>query len=134
MPTTQEWEKIRVISDGELYDRAAKFVAAAPAVENKQVNSLLEYSRSIFDLLAFVQHQRDRKWSSREANMEKYNTVLFDTLFELVRDTKDRWHFVDAKLGPVEAQKRTAIFATLLAREFIQHIVAEMLYVRRLTA
>lgn len=131
MPTTQEWERIRVISDGELYERAVAFVAATDAVENKQVNSLLEYSRSIYDLLAFVQHQRDRKWNEWEANMGQFYESLFSALFAIVRDVQDSWGFVTNSQNKVEAQKRTAIFATLLTREFIQHLVAEMLYARR---
>jgi hypothetical protein len=131
VPTAQEWEHVRVLSDSVLYKRALDFVASVPAVENKQVNSLLEFSRTIFDLLEYVQHQRDRKWSDRESNMKKFYTALYDAVFRIVRDTKDLWKFVPADVSEVEAQKRTSIFATLLAREFIQHLVAEMLYARR---
>jgi hypothetical protein len=123
-----------VLSDGELYQRAQKFVATTPAVENKQVNSLLEFSRSIYHLLIYVQHQRDRKWSEREANLKKFYTALYEALTRIVRDTRDLWKFVAPGIGEVEAQRRTGIFATLLAREFIQHLVAEMLYTRRPTA
>lgn len=131
MPTVEEWQRIRVLSDTVLYDRAVTFAAAVPGVENKQVNSLLEFSRSIMHLLEYVQHQRDRKWTEREANMKKFYTALYEALFRIVRDTKDVWKLVPSGLSEAETQKRTGIFATLLAREFVQHLAAEMLYARR---
>ena len=131
MPTVEEWQRIRVLSDTVLYDRAVAFAAAVPPVENKQVNSLLEFSRSIFDLATYVKHQRDRKWTEREANLKKFYTALYDAVFDIVRDTKDVWKLVPAGLSKVETQKRTGIFATLLAREFVQHLTAELLYARR---
>ena len=129
--TPAEMERARLLSDGVLYDRARKFVQATPAVENKQLNGVLEFSRSLPELMLFVVSQRKRNWTDREAHMKQFYEALYDELIRIMRDTRDLWGFVPKGAPEEEAQRRTALFADILARDFTQHMVAEMMYVRR---
>lgn len=132
-PTPEEMERVRLLSDTVLYERARRFVQSTPAVENKQLNGVLEFSRSLPELMLFVVGQRKRRWTDREAHMKQFYEALYDALIRIMRDTRDIWGFVPRGLSEEEAQQRTAVFADLLARDFTQHMAAEMMYVRRQT-
>jgi hypothetical protein len=132
-PTREEREKVRLLSDTVLYERARKFVQSTPAVENKQLNGVIEFSRSLPELMLFVVAQRKRNWTDREANMRRFYETLYEALIRIMQDTRDVWGFVPKGSTEAEAQQRTAVFADMLARNFTQHLVAEMLYVRRQT-
>ena len=131
--TEEELARARYVSDTVLYERARKFVQTTPAVENKQLNGALEFSRSLRDLMLFVVNQKNRRWTEKEAHMREYYDALYDALMRIVRDTRDIWGFVPRGLPEEEAQQRTAVFADMLARDFIQYMTAEMMYVRRQT-
>ena len=132
-PTPAEMEKVRVLSDTVLYERARKFVQTTPALENKQLNGVLEFSRSLPELMLFVVGQRKRRWLDKEAHMKQFYEALYDALIRIMQDTRSVWGFVPRGASEEEAQQRTAVFADMLARDFAQHLVAEMMYVRRPT-
>lgn len=132
-PKPEELERVRLLSDTVLYDRACRFVQTTPAVENKQLNGVLEFSRSLPELMTFVVGQRKRRWTDREAHMKQFYEALYDALIRIMQDTRDVWGFVPRGLSEEDAQQRTAVFADILARDFTQHMVAEMMYVRRQT-
>lgn len=132
-PTPAELEKVRVLSDTVLYERARKFVQTTPALDNKQLNGVLEFSRSLPELMLFVVGQRKRRWLEKEADMKQFYEALYAALIRIMQDTRSVWGFVPRGASEEEAQQRTAVFADMLARDFAQHMVAEMMYVRRQT-
>ena len=132
-PTPAELEKVRVLSDTVLYERARKFVQTTPALDNKQLNGVLEFSRSLPELMLFVVGQRKRRWLEKEADMKQFYEALYAALIRIMQDTRSVWGFVPRGASEEEAQQRTAVFADMLARDFAQHLVAEMMYVRRST-
>jgi hypothetical protein len=132
-PTPEQETKIRLLSDTELYEQAEKLVSAHPVVAGSQMEGLLEYSRSWDELTRFVKHQKDdRNWGepgkSKKAHYRDFYTALDAYLNELYRDVKGRHQFVPGGLTKKETSKKSSYFAGLLAREFIQHLVAEMLW------
>lgn len=127
----EEESRILLLSDGELYREAITFVKNSPSVEGKQMNGLWQYSRSWDELIRFVNHQYDRDWGepgkSNKAHYKDFYQNMIDILKNLQERTQTVYKFVpDGKLDKTTKEKRDYI-AGLLAREFIQHLIAEML-------
>lgn len=127
-PTAEQKDQIRLLSDGELYDQAIVFVRQNDTVENKQMAGLLEYSRSWEELLKFVRHQKGRDWQRKKAHYADFYTELEQYLTQLRAKVKSEYGMVPHNLTKRETAKYTQCFAGLLATEFIQHLVAEMMW------
>ncbi|MBU0496243.1 MAG: hypothetical protein KKA73_07110 [Chloroflexi bacterium] len=132
-PSLEEEQRIRLISDGDLYGQAQDFSCAHLPVEGKQMAGLLEFSRSWDELTAFVRHQKDdRDWGepgkSKKAHYKDFYAALDTYLGELRTRVQSPYGFVPlGKLDSAQRNRRDWM-AGLLAREFIQHLVAEMMW------
>ena len=127
-PTPEQKVQIRLLSDGQLYDQAVTFVKQNDTVENKQMAGLLEFSRSWQELLKFVRHQKGRDWQRKKAHYADFYTQLEQQLEQLRAKVKSEYGMVPHGLTKKETSRHTEYFAGLLAREFIQHLVAEMMW------
>lgn len=126
-------EEIRLASDTEIYRQAITFVRETDgvgAIKTKQLMGLMEYSRSWDELRAFVVHQKDRDWKGR-GEYPRFFTALLQAIDTLRRDVKTNPAFVPPNLTNAESKRFTDLYAGIFAREFIQHLAAEMLYNRR---
>jgi len=122
-------ERIGLLSDGVLYERAIEFARRHEPVDGAQLNGLLQYAQEWRDLMQFVDKQRKRAWpqSGRTGHYKHFYDDLYEALRQLERDAAE---FVPAGLARHEQQAQTAIYAGLLAREFVQHLVTEAQLVR----
>lgn len=130
--TPEQRAQIRILSDGDLYRDAITCARKHPGIENNQLMGLLEFSRSWTELERFVRHQKDeRDWGepgkSKKAHYQTFYDALAKQLEQLRKDVVDRYGLVPKGLGKNETAVQTDFFAGLLAREFIQHLTAEMM-------
>jgi len=125
--TREQIAQMRLLSDGELYIEAQKFFKNYKPPENKQLAGLLEFSRDINDLQSFVKHQAGRKWvDSPKAHYETFYNELNKYLQKLRQQVKSPPHDLVMKGLTAKAEKdQVDFFAGWLAREFVQHLVAE---------
>jgi len=126
--TPDEAARIRVLSDGVLYEDARNFVAKhctdhypKPA----QIQGLLEYSGDWNILLGFVKHQADDR--DQHADKEFYQ-ALKKWLNEFRGRVQNELGFSFGEMSKDQLNKRLAIFCGLLAQDFIQHLAAELRY------
>lgn len=126
--TPEQQSQIRLLSDGELYRDAVDFVDKSRIVDNKQMAGLLEFSRSWGELNKFVKHQKGRDWHGRNSHYTDFYTKLSKFLDKLRTKIKTDSDFVPNRSTNKETKKYADYFAGLLAREFIQHLVAEMMW------
>jgi hypothetical protein len=129
--TPDEEIRILLLSDGELYHEAVTFVRNSSSVESKQMTGLWQYSRSWDELYTFVKHQHERDWGesgkAAKAHYKDFYQKMGDFLKNLQEKTQTVYKFIpEGKLAKDAKEKRDYI-AGLLAREFIQHLVVEML-------
>jgi len=128
--TPEQETQIRLLSDTDLYAQAQDFARTHPPVEPSQIAGLLEFSRSWQELEQFVKHQKDdRDWGTgSKAHYRDFYAALDAYLDKLRQDVQGRYGFVSDDLTKKQTRRRTARFAGLLAREFIQHLAAEVLW------
>lgn len=130
---TAHEERVRLLEDGDLYRSAITFVRAQHKIENKQLLGLLEYSRSWEELIRFVQHQKGRDWGEpgrgNKAHYREFYTALDNHLNQNIRSlVRSDTNFVPINLTKKDTDRLVNYFSGLLARSFIQHLVAEMLW------
>lgn len=135
-------KRVRVLSDGPLLEQAVAFarevVQFAPRdkdLKSSQLQGLQQYSRGEWgELMDFVHHQASRKWEER--NHEPHPTKRFyDALgkqLNLLRQQErlEQWGLLPPGLSKKQYQDQAPAVAGRLAREFVQHLVAEMLFRR----
>jgi hypothetical protein len=131
--TPDQETRIRLLSDGELYRTALDFAREQQEVIaysqfNSQVNGLQEYARSWKELDQFVGHQKDRNWEGQNQSYQGFYTALHTFLNQLRHDVKEKYHFVPDGLTKKETKALIDFFAGRLAREFVQHLAAEMMW------
>jgi hypothetical protein len=131
--TLEQATILRVLDETTLCKQAEEFVKAHPAVENSQMAGLLEFSRSWDELVRFVNHQKNnRDWGepgkSKRAHYKDFYTALDAYLKDLYREVQDQHELVPDGLTKNERRQLTSFYAGLLARDFIQHLVAEMMW------
>lgn len=129
--TSAKEAKIHQLSDGILYEWAITFVDEhGDLLGDKQVghqlNGMLAHSRSWERLTGFVRHQKERTWQGKKEFYGTFYTNLDLQLNELVALAKE--HFVEDGLIKRETQALVNIYAGMLGREFIQHLVAELMW------
>ena len=136
MPNTAQLQKIWLLSDTVLYPEAVSFIHKLVEVQEcnplpaSQVSGLLSIAESskYDDLYRFVLHQRDRDWPPSRRDIKTFYTALEEVLSLMRRKRlKDEFHLVaDAQGHSVhEMRQESDALMALLAREFIQHLVAE---------
>ncbi|NLE46312.1 MAG: hypothetical protein GX620_16460 [Chloroflexi bacterium] len=131
--TAEQEAQVRLAGDATIYRDAMTFANAQQAViEDKQfghqASGLLEFSRDWDELERFIRHQKGRSWPQSKLHYGDFYAALGKYLQELRRDVKDKYGFVENGLTNNETREQTKFFAGLLAREFIQHLVAEMMW------
>lgn len=128
MITEQEQKKIRLLSDTELYPQAVEFMhGVARQLPQTQINGLLNVSlaNSYHELEGFIEHQRTRTTWHRE------DTHIPDFYKRLAQKLKQLESFALSLMKSREGQSSQEDLQTLkmlLAREFIQHVLAENAY------
>jgi hypothetical protein len=129
--TRDEETKIRLLSEGTLYQMAEEFVSqhgsfADDEQGRKQVNGILKYGREgLAKLDEYAKKQAARNWSGQKQHYRPLYQALQRKLSEIVRLTKEQG-FVAENLP--DNKVRMTEPASLLTQEFIQHLAAEMLY------
>ncbi len=115
----EQRQKILLLSDTVLYPEAVAFVRKLVQEEDRsplptsQVMGLLNIALAskYSELYQFVVHQRDRNWSGSKSDIKE----LYIAEFQLLR----------SGLTNRETSEEADELMVLLAREFIQHLVAE---------
>lgn len=134
MPTHTQLQTIWLLSDTVLYAEATAFLRhlvrdrQCQPLPASQVNGLLSIARSQrYDkLYEFVLHQRDRTWPPKQRDIKTFYTALEENLSTMQRRLRGDFHLLDqAKRPGGEQQADEQELMALLAREFIQHLVAE---------
>jgi len=136
MPNTAQLQKIWLLSDTVLYPEAVSFIHKL--VEDQECNPLpasqvsgllsIAGSSKYDELYRFVLHQRDRDWPPSRRDIKTFYTALEEVLSLMRRKRlKDEFHLVaDAQGQNVqEMRQESDALMALLAREFIQHLMAE---------
>lgn len=80
------------------------------------------------ELYRFVVHQRDRDWPPSRRDIKTFYTALEEVLSLMRRKRlKDEFHLITDEQGhsPQEMRQESDTLMALLAREFIQHLIAE---------
>lgn len=130
----EEQERIRLLSDGEIYQRAIEFAKEQEEIIayrqfGHQISGLEAYAGSFEDLDKFVNHQKGRNWEDKSQPFEDFYIALANYLNELREDVQQKYSFVFPEgLTKNEEKEQTDFFAGLLAQEFIQHLAAEMMW------
>src|SRR5438034_7650768 len=125
MITEQEQGKIRFLSDTELYPQAVQLMRGiANELPQKQTNGLLNVSlANTYDQLQkFVDYQRDRKtWPAKERHIPAFYRELGQKLKKIELYVPS---IMKSRVEP-PSQEDVQTLKMLLAREFIQHVLAE---------
>lgn len=134
MITEKQQAKIRLLSDTKLYPQAIEFMhGIARPLPTTQINGLLNVSlASTYDkLLEFVDHQRIRTtWRSSEQHIPMFYRELGTKLQELERLVPSLIQLEKER----PSQKDIQALKMELAREFIQHLLAENGYMGAMRA
>ena len=134
MPTSKQLKKIWLLSDSVLYPEAVAFmqkhVQESEPLPTSQVMGLFNATASeqYPALYQFVTHQRDRNWPNSKLYIKKFYTALEETLTRLHRTRlRNEFHLLEDVPGRGVNETRLEMdeLMALLAREFIQHVLAE---------
>lgn len=136
IPTQAQLEKIWLLSDTTLYNEAVSFIrklvrdSGCNPLPNSQVSGLFSIAESgkFAELRRFVEHQRDRNWPPTKRDIKTFYTAL-EEVFSLMqrKRLRDEFHLLMDTQGRNAEDIRLEVDAlmALLAREFIQHLLAE---------
>ena len=136
MPTPAQLQKIWLLSDIVLYPEAVSFMRKlvqdqeCDPLPTSQVAGLLNIAESAQydELYRFLVHQRDRNWPPSKRDIKTFYTALEEVLSLMQRKRlKDEFHLLPDERGrsASDIRQETAALMALLAREFIQHLLAE---------
>jgi hypothetical protein len=126
MISEQEQERIRLLSDNELYPQAVEFIRnMGRPLPPTQINGLLNVSlaNTYEQLKFFVKRQGERKtWRAAERHVEEFYRTRFPAKLRqleayvstITRSRQEKASHEDEQAIKME-----------LAREFIQHLLAE---------
>jgi hypothetical protein len=121
------------LSDTVLYDEAVAFLRElvdkqeCNPLPNSQVVGLLNIAEtsSYDELERFILHQRGRDWPPGARDIKTFYTALEEVLREIhIRRLRKEFHLLDG-VSTRDVHQETDALMVLLAREFIQHLVAE---------
>src|SRR6266702_6196780 len=136
MPTPAQLQKIWLLSDIVLYPEAVSFMRKlvqdqeCDPLPTSQVAGLLNVAESAQydELYRFVVHQRDRNWPPSRRDIKTFYTELELVLSQMQRRRlKEEFRLLSDENGRSvsEIRRESNELLALLAREFIQHLVAE---------
>ncbi len=136
MPTPAQLQKIWLLSDTVLYPEAVAFMQSfVKRHSNKtlsahQMNGLLHIAEALKyeQLQRFIANQRSRTWPRDK----EYIGIFYQDLEEQLKGLynrliQDRFHLLTNEHGHriVRTNQEADLLMALLAREYIQHLVAE---------
>jgi len=128
MITEQEQKKIRLLSDTEFYPQAVEFMRGiARQLPPTQINGLLNVSlANTYDQLEeFIEHQRTRTtWRREDVHIPDFYKRLAQKLKQLDAYALS---IMKSRTGQPSREDMQTL-KMLLAREFIQHVLAENAY------
>src|SRR5579885_3249960 len=133
MLSTAQLQKIALLSDTVLYNEAVAFIRklvreqdCAP-LPNSQVKGLFSIaeSSSYDELYRFVVHQRDRNWPPSKRDIKTFYTALEQELSLMYRKRLKDEFLLLTQQSAQEIRKEANDIMAQLAREYIQHLVAE---------
>lgn len=136
MLSNMQLQKVYLLSDTILYPEAVSFMhklvreQGCNPLPTSQVAGLLNIAEAVKydELHRFVLHQRDRNWPPSKRDIETFYTALEEVLSLMQRKRlKDEFHLMPDMQGRNVSEVRQEVDELLgrLAREFIQHLVAE---------
>ena len=133
MPSTAQLQKIALLSDTVLYNEAVAFIRKlvkeqdCDPLPSSQVNGLLSIaeSTSYDELYRFVVHQRDRNWPPSKRDIKTFYTALEQELSLMYRKRLKDEFLLLTQQSAQEIRKEASDVMALLAREYIQHLMAE---------
>ena len=136
MLSNAQLQKIYLLSDTVLYSEAVSFIRrlvreqGCNPLPTSQVAGLLNIAEAVKydELHRFVLHQRDRNWPPSRRDIKTFYTTLEEVLSLMQRKRlKDEFHLMPDMQGRSLNEVRQEVDELLgrLAREFIQHLVAE---------
>lgn len=137
MLSQKQLQKIESFSDTVLYPESVAFVRRMVQKEKcnplpmTQANGLLNIALSLNydDVLGFVEHQRERNWPSNKRDIKTFYTHLEKELTRLEqRLNTDFFPTKDAHGRRVSSEDEREMLGRL-AREYIQHLLAENMLV-----
>lgn len=125
--TLPEAERIRVLSDGDLYEEALRFVKTHCAdryPNTAQVQGMVEYSIDWYSLNKFTSHQSSKP--------HHHDHDFYKALYKWLQDSRGRleseWGLSISAPTTAESKLRRDWLCGLVAREFVQHVAAEIRY------
>ncbi len=137
--TTEQVQEICMLSDGELYENAVDFVKTyySPQKVSKTQLSGLQNAVGASDwneIFRYIDNRLTRSTTTKE--LENFYQALKDYLNSL-RDKVQEVNFVVKSKNTTRAEDRQVNktidqYAYLLAKEYIQHLIAEYNYQRTL--
>lgn len=133
VPSTEQLLKIALLSDTVLYREAIAFIQkfvrgeGGEPLPSSQINGLLGVAESskYDELYRFVTHQRDRDWPPRKRFLKTFYTGLEELLSVMQRKRLREDFLLQSGERSNESRRESGELMALLAREFIQHLVAE---------
>jgi hypothetical protein len=136
MLSAAQLQKIWLLSDTVLYAGAVSFMRKLVREQEcnplpaSQVAGLLSIAGSskYDELYRFMVHQRDRNWPPSRRDIKTFYTALEEVLSVIQKKRlKDEFHLVTDERGRSvsDIRRESNELMALLAREFIQHLVAE---------
>ncbi|HEY1350596.1 MAG TPA: hypothetical protein VGF67_13310 [Ktedonobacteraceae bacterium] len=134
MPTRAQLQMVWLLSDTVLYPEATAFMRhlirdlQCNPLPPSQINGLLSIAEALqYDKLrAFVLHQRSRNWPSKQRDIKTFYTELEETLTRMQQRIRGDFRLVNETKRQSGEQKADELeLMALLAREFIQHLIAE---------
>lgn len=134
--TSAQFQKIWLLSDTVLYPEAVSFMRKLVQEQDcdplpaAQVNGLLSIAESARykELYEFVVHQRDRNWPPSKRDIKTFYTELEKLFTQMrVKRLRSEFHLLSETPGQSNSEMLQEVDALMarLAREFIQHLLAE---------
>ena len=134
--TIDQAQKIRLLSDGKLYDKAVNFVVEHPdyihsKVSKAQLSGLQNAVRAgdWAEIEDYIKNRLNR--NTTPDDLKKFYQDLKDYLDELYGQVEKLFE-IDEGLNRTQKTQVKRRYAYLLAKEFIQHLVAETNYQRQI--
>lgn len=134
MLSEAQLQKIELLSDTVLYPEAVAFLrqlvneqdcSPLPTSQVRGLQSIAE-SYQYAEIHRYIQHQFERNWPDSKRSIKVLYTEL-DRLFATMKNQRLRneFHLVTEGRNSLETGKEIDALMAALAREFIQHMVAE---------
>ena len=138
--TTEQGQKIRLLSDGELYKNAVDFVKthySPKKVSKAQLNGLQNAvgAGEWHEIFSYINNRLDRNTTPED--LKSFYGALKDSLNSLHSKVQEVQFVVKpektTRAEERQVKKKIDRYAYLLAKEYIQHLIAEYNYQRTLS-